>query len=412
MQKLYSGKFNPSYGTYINWMIRAGIAKLRAVEKTDGQCIDIIDHWIGKGNLKIFAVLRIKKEDHQKATEANKAPSLKHFKLIHIEIVKRSTGEEVFLSLKELYKKVSPPIAIISDSGSDLVKGIRMLNEDQTYTEKIYHIQDISHKIACILKKHYGKKEWFQDFFYSLGKASKKLYNSKHAHLKAPNQNIKARFMNISKHLKWCISNLERLNKEEFNKEEEKIMKEIYGGLQANEKEIQDIYNLIIIFHEIMKELKINGLNGRSHKKCIEIMANIENQEIKESITEWLQNHYQISQILLCNGWDHSMPISSDPIESFFSKYKRFQNRAPHGDPTRTIALLPLLVGDDTPDEIYNYLTSVSHKEAVNWVEENVPETIHHKKRKSYERRVDKNLPKTSTNVNHPERAYERAKAA
>ena len=393
-------------------MIRAGIAKLRTVEKTDGQCIDIIDHWIGKGNLKIFAVLRINKEDHQKATKENAAPSLKHFKLIHIEIVKRSTGEEVFLSLKKLYKKVSPPVAIISDNGSDLVKGIRVLNEDQADLKKIHHIQDISHKLACILKKHYGKKEWFQDFFYSLGKASKKLYNSKHAHLKAPNQNIKARFMNINKQIKWCISNLERLDKEEFSKEEEKIISEIYGGLQVNRDEIKKIHNLIIIFHEIMKELKSSGLNDKSYERCIETIANIENKEIKRSLIEWLQAHYKISQILSCNGWGQSIPISSDPIESFFSKYKRFQSRAPQGDPTRTIAILPLLVGDDTSDEIYNYLISVSHKEAVNWVEENVPETIYHKKRKSYERIVVKNLPKNSTNVNHTKRAYEMAKTA
>jgi len=43
--------------------------------------------------------------------------------------------------------------------------------------------------------------------------------------------------------------------------------------------------------------------------------------------------------------------------------------------------LLPLLVGDNSSAEIQNLILSVSHQEALDWVEKNVPQTIYSKKR-------------------------------
>jgi len=39
--------------------------------------------------------------------------------------------------------------------------------------------------------------------------------------------------------------------------------------------------------------------------------------------------------------------------------------------------LLPLLVGDNSSAEIQNLILSVSHQEALDWVEKNVPQTIY-----------------------------------
>ena len=106
------------------------------------------------------------------------------------------------------------------------------------------------------------------------------------------------------------------------------------------------------------------------------------------------------------------MPISSDPIETLFSKYKSFQKRSPEGDPTRTVALLPLLAREDNSNEIQNYLLSTSHSEAKKWVEKNIPETIHSKKRRLYQKTKNKRVPKSGKQIVQTERPYERAVAA
>jgi len=56
-----------------------------------------------------------------------------------------------------------------------------------------------------------------------------------------------------------------------------------------------------------------------------------------------------------------------------------------------------------------HYLLSVAHKDAKNWVKENVPESLHSKKRKLYKKSKIKKVPKSATRVTHAERPYERA---
>lgn len=393
----------------MNWAIRAGISKLNLFKKEEtGPSIDIIDHWIGKGNLKLFAVLRISKIDFEKTVSEKKAINLKQLKLIHIEVMPQSTGDKVYSSLRDLYKKSEPPVAIISDNGSDLKKGIKLLNNDDNHFQNIYRIEDISHKLACILKAEYSEKEWFKNFLIILGKASKKLNNSKYSHMKSPNQVIKARFMNVYKQVKWCISMLCSLDEKEFKSDEEKVFNQVYKDLSSNKREINQLHCTILIFHKIMKELKIYGLNSSTYQKCSKLIEEIENKSIQKSILKWLEDHYLIYQNLSLEGWD-SMPISSDPIESFFSKFKQIQKRAPQGDPTRMIAMLPLFVGDDTISELHSYLKATSHSEAKKWVKEHVPETIHSKKRKNYKKRRSKNWTKNGSELNHIERPYEKA---
>lgn len=412
-QKLYAGKYSPSYGTLINWLIRAGIAKLRGVKRCQGPCIDIMDHWIGKGNMKLFVVLRIPLSKYQEVVNSKKAIGLKHLQLVHMEIEEKSTGEKVCLSLKKTYKNIGRPVAIVCDSGSDLMKALKLINRDEKGSKKIYHIDDLSHRMALILKREYGEKEWFKNFFSSLGNASKRLHTGRYASLKPPVQNDKARFMNIYKQIEWYFSRLNNLQNKKFSDDEKLKFQEVYKDIVSNgHNDLKSIHRLIGLTHQVMSVLKVQGMNKQSYEKCIKIISNFENENVRDSIIKWLDLHYKISQDIFLEGWNSSMPISSDPIESFFSKYKSFQKRAPEGEPTRIVALLPLIVGDDTPNEIHCYLTSVSHKDARNWIDENVPETIHSKKRNLSTKTKRKKVPKSGGQIAHTERPYERAFAA
>ena len=383
---MYSGKFTPSANTLINWLIRAGVAKLNKVEKSTESCADIIDHWIGSGSYKLFVVLRIYKSTFNNRVNSGYSPNLSDFKVVHVEIVNKSNGEKVCSSLDTLYRRIGSPVSITSDSGSDLKKGICLLNENNKDIDDIFHIQDISHKIACILKSRYGKEKWFNDFFTILGEGNKKLYNSKHAYLKSPKQNTKGRFMNINKQIKWFVLTVSGIrNSNVINSEKDDMLDsyfKAYSGIECYRNEIIKINNVIETSHEIMNIVKTSGFDEKSYKKCIEILIKKNSDHlIKQSIIDWLKLHKDISDKVYNKGWDIPLLVTSDPIESFFSKYKSFQKRTPQSDPTRTIGLLPLLVGDISSTEMQSLILSVSHKKALNWVKENVPQTIYSKKR-------------------------------
>ena len=386
IEGLYSGRFTPSPNTLINWMIRAGVGKLNKVKNSKEQSIDVIDHWIGAGNYKLFVVLRIYKSKLKHRLNSGTPPKLSDFNVVHIEIVHKSNGEKVRSSLEKLYKNIGHPTAITSDSGSDLKKGIELLNENIKDEEKVFRIQDISHKVACILKGQYGNEKWFLDFFSNLGEGNKLLYNSKDAYLKAPRQNSKGRFMNIDKQVKWFISTLANIKTSNASHSEKddmlKAYFKAYSGLESYREEIIKINEVIEMSHEIMALLKAKGLSEVSYKRCLEIIIKKRsNPLVKQKMIDWLKTHKEICHAMAGKGWDIPLLITSDPIESFFSKYKSFQKRTPQSDPTRTVALLPLLVGDNSSAEIQNLILSVSHQEALDWVEKNVPQTIYSKKR-------------------------------
>ncbi len=111
-------------------------------------------------------------------------------------------------------------------------------------------------------------------------------------------------------------------------------------------------------------------------------------------------------------AWIIALPVSSDPIESLFSQYKLLQGRAPQGDPTRLIAILPLMAGENSAKSLSAWLRSCSHREATEWVTKHVPETIHSKKRKLNPGKEKKRVTKTCLTIVGRQRPYEQAIAA
>ncbi len=423
--KLYVGKYSPSPNTLINWMVRAGVSKLRKVEFTSEPCIDIIDHWIGAGDCKLFAVIRILHSKYQErvvGSTGQEGLKLSDFNLVHLEIVRKSNGEKVCSSLGDLYKRIGSPSAIISDSGSDLCKGIKLLNDQISQyegesEETICHIKDISHKFACSFKKEYEKKDWFIDFFKELSSGNVKLQNTRFSYLKSAAQNTKARFMNIGKQVNWYVQAVRNLENNNFKSEDEGKFIDTYVALFSHNEKIKSLHETIDLSHKIMKIVKTKGLNKKTHKQCLKIIfSSVDgNPNIKEDTIDWLNNHLEMNKELVKRGWTSTMPVTSDPIESFFSKFKSFQKRVPQGDPTRLVAILPLIVGEISSKEINNLIRETSHKKSQDWVLENIPETIHSKKRKITEKNKPGNTKKRTKagkESDYTKRPYVRAIAS
>lgn len=403
---LYKGKYCPSSSSLIRWSIRAGISKLTHVHHYSEPCIDIMDHWIGASNQKIFAVLRLRLSTYQTVMSQSRALTLKDFDIIDLQVVQKSTGDDVCNHLIKLYSVHCQPLAIISDRGGDLNKGLRLYNEKNP-NNIILHIEDVSHRIACFMKKAYGNESWFTNFFKTLGNINKSLNHGQYVYFKSPKQNAKGRFMNNYKQLAW-FSNLYRQKQQgNLSKNESEQFDKLYKKVLKNINDIESVVRTTEYCHNIMKDLKINGLNSDTYTEIIQSLdsANI-NLIVKAELKAWLTRHFEEYQKLENKGWNLSLPITSDPIESMFAAFKLFQSRVPEGDPTRLIAIIPLLVGDNSPELIDNLIKQTTCKEAEEWVRENVPETIHAKKRKLY---PTKKRTKSKDNLIKLERPYVQA---
>ncbi len=238
--KLYRGRYLPSPNTLIYWAIRAGVAKLRSVTVCDEGSIDIMDHWIGIGNLKVLAIMRLRQSTCDRRQRAKQALTLADFELIHLEIMLISNGEKMRDVLTKVYAKVGHPLGVICDNGSDLRKGLKLFNAS-IEGDKVEHIQDISHKIACIIKKQYSGLGWFQKLSKNIRDGQSKLTNSQYAHLRSPKQNTKARFMNIAKVIDWAMWALQYMQKEPGTTEEADAVRkfrEVYQTLHQHSKKM------------------------------------------------------------------------------------------------------------------------------------------------------------------------------
>jgi len=414
---LYSGGITPSSTTLSNWLLRASVAKIRGLGPSKEPCIDIIDHWIGVGNLKLFLMLRIPQSRCTARYSQGQGLKLCDYQVIHWEIMRSSNGEKVAQSLCNVYTKLGYPVGIICDQGGDLTRGIKLLNRTKK-GQRVVHIGDISHRMANILKRQYAGLNWFQHFSANVSKGTKLLTNSEAAYLRAPKRNAKARWMNISKEVDWALSMIPKLKDDgnqsdsPLSKEEREKLKDAYGDiLQHATRMLPHLKVTLDICKTIMEIGKCSGLDEQSLSKIeLELKKLLPKNKVRQGIEHWLAAHQLTFKRLRQNGWTGPIPVSSDGIESLFARFKLLQGRAPQGDPTRLVAILPLLPLSDSAEELTTLIRSCRHKEAMTWVAARTEETIHKKKQ-----RINGTSRKRTKKGHVPEfheRPYERTLAA
>ena len=160
MHFLTSGKFlnfswvpNPS--SIVNWIGRAGLGLLENVGTCSEPWIAIIDASIAFGQAKAMVVLRVPLA----VLKDGCAPTLANAQCIALSIKTTWTGEDVCALLAQTFQKTGLPAAILKDGGTDLAKGVGLL---QNTFPSLAVIQDLGHVIANALKAKYGSKSDFE----------------------------------------------------------------------------------------------------------------------------------------------------------------------------------------------------------------------------------------------------------
>ena len=95
---------------------------------------------------------------------------------------------------------------------------------------------------------------------------------------------------------------------------------------------------------------------------------------LRTGLSAWLDKHLRIFRTL---GIPHSsLPVSSDPIESLFGKFKTIVQRNPHAELNRLLFVIPLLCGRHSADAIDQALSQCSHAQMHSRIKEVVPPTL------------------------------------
>jgi len=366
----------PCPQTIINWVTRLSIVRLHSASSLTGSSrsavpfssgfIWMIDISIALGASKILAVLALEARHHQLRPTA---PSLGHVHCSAVAVAASWTGETIADFLQRVISVLGRPAAYRKDGGSELQKAVRLLGERGLLSPSI---DDISHVVANLLKRHSQDHPKFATFLSACGRVSGKLKQTLLACLAPPTVPTKARFMKVHRLVRWAERML-RLSPAggAANGSTLAKLRACLDQLPVCKALIKRFRAEAVPLLECQKILKTQGLSHQPFGQCEALIAAIPSAAVRRDFATYLQAQLETATTLGLDAF--GLPISSDPIESLFGLAKhhgggelqdaqRIAIRLPAlcGIPTRAEAQPVVEISVAQPQEVPGELTSLT----------------------------------------------------
>jgi len=189
----------PDHSTVERWTQRLGLFLLNQPIPRRDDWVFVMDHFLERGVTKCLVILGIA---HSELAKCSYSPSHKSMQLLSLEVVEHSTGEKVLESLEKLSQAVGEPVQIVSDQGSDLLKGIGLFCRLHA---KTVQTGDISHRLARLLKAEVETEPFWNDFHQRCNELRARLQQTEWDFLMPPAKRTKGRFMALER-IEWVLN--------------------------------------------------------------------------------------------------------------------------------------------------------------------------------------------------------------
>ena len=358
-----------SHQTVINWLLRFSMVKMQSASQLTATEIPpgsfsngfiwMMDTSIGIGAGKILAVIALDVHHHQHHPSA---PTLKNVHCMGVSVSPSWTGEKIAEFLKKMIATQGRPAAFLKDGGTDLEKAVHLLDQQKLGS---LSIDDLSHKIANLVKHEYAQHPLFETFISACGKVSKNLKQTILACLAPPKVGLKARFMNLHRLVTWADRILK--HSPPGRATEGSLLSKLRQSLDDLPqcklfiKRFRRDVRPLLVCQELIKN---QGLSHETYQQCQVFIEEVPvSSSIRKGFIEWADKQLETAATL--GVASSGLPISSDQIESLFGVGKR------HGmgdlkDANRMAMRLPALCGELTREEAQKVLeVSVAQQQAV-----------------------------------------------
>lgn len=193
----------PSCTTIKYWAAQVGYYKLKQPKTIANDWMVLIDASIQMGEKKCVLVLGCRAESLRKIK--NRALTLEDLEILSMRIVSTLNGEVVAEMLTEVALAVGKIIAICSDRGSEMLRGIKLF---QIISPETRQIGDTAHRVSNLLEATLDKAPRWKEFREQLTLARRKMQNSLIPGALPPGPRAKARYMNVDTMIKWAADML------------------------------------------------------------------------------------------------------------------------------------------------------------------------------------------------------------
>jgi len=356
----------PSYTTLLNWIHKIGYYELNKIKEKADDWIIILDESIQLGCDKILVIFGIRE------SEIDFTRPLNFQDLVPLREISKTTwnGELIKDVVIDLKKEIGNITYAVGDYGSDLRKGLRLLN--------IPHIHDITHKIALILEKTFKNNTSYMEITQKMSEMRIKFSQSEIAHIIPPNQRKKSRYQNIKIISDWCMK---ALNLMESNQEKCEKIKDNLKWILSYKTFILELSEINQVINNVEKILKYNGLSVSSKEECNIILDRLTSEQGIQ-IKEQIQSHLIISLEMLPEK--KKILVTSDIIESAFGKYKNYVSSNPMAGITNLALSIAAFTSSLDENEIKEALELTTMRDIKKWSAEFIGKTLLQKRREAF----------------------------
>lgn len=365
----------PCQTTIQNHILRVGLFLIGRTDQRRDDRVWLMDHMIGAGSTKCLIVLGITLDDYRKLS----GPMSHHdLDVLAILPVETSNGEVVCEQFGRLADQFGPPVATLSDRGSDLKRGVELFQRDHPGLGSFY---DIVHLVSRVIKAIFESDPRWDSYRKACCKCANFLRQSPLAHLKPPNPRTKARYMNFDREVRWAsraIAVVDRVRSGNLSQRQRArlspvLVQQRLGWLEAYRQ-------IALVWSEVIwTGQAINTLVRRTG------YTNTTPEDIRRfaSAAQYSETRLLIDRVVaevepLCRSLatGESMPGSTEVLESLIGKGKRLLHHSGNSV-TRQILSLATATTKITTTLVQQAFSTCRMKHLTQWTRDNLRPGVH-----------------------------------
>ena len=373
----------PCHVTIQNFILRIGLFLLQRDDLRHDDWIWIADHTFSVGTTKCFAVLGIRHSDY---VQLRRPLEHRDLEVLLLEPVEQSNGPVVCRQMKELTGRCGVPLAVLSDRGSDLNKGVQLLRQDHPEVLSLY---DIKHMVSRMIEKLLVADEHWDAFRKACCTCANAVRQSGLAHLKPPRPKTKSRYMNIDREVRWgarALQVLDRVRGGELTERQQQRLpreqiEEKLGWLDEYREALGSWESLSLTGQRALEVVRREGY-GTSTTPALEKALGAPPSGPSRLLVEQIKAEVRVlSEASSVHG---KLPSSSEVLESLFSKGKRLLSGTSQGTSNSLTGQLLAMVSATariTPELVRRALSTCRIKHVRKWCAQKFGIGVHRARR-------------------------------
>jgi len=282
--------FKPCHFTsVINWCLKIGLYKRHQILPVSAPWTAVIDAAIEWGNKKLLVVLRVPSLIMR---HRSNALDFKDIEVVGLLVKDVINGQLMAALLTPLFSQLGHPLQILTDSGSGLGKGIRLL---ETTPAPGVDTLDIGHFAANILKRCYLNAEQFNPLIRFTSPIGSALRQTVAAWIIPNKLPTKARFQGISILAAWTQKAV-AYGKEHLKDGVQKtpgLLKEQFQGHEFLVAFSERFNKDCLVINNILKILKQRGLSEDTLSESMAVLSTLQpGSEIRRQLGSYLTTNF------------------------------------------------------------------------------------------------------------------------